>query len=96
MSEASVEWAPRTANYKADSLLANGETHGFDPSRRIEVDVNTPQVGDSPGRTSHGSADGRGHEDHACNRDIHKSSEGATKTEARGQDEGEESVVRPT
>ena len=39
-AKASVEWAPRTANYEADSL-ANGETNGFDPSRRIEVDVNT-------------------------------------------------------
>ena len=39
-AKASVEWAPRTANYEADSL-ANGETHGFDPSRRIEVDLSS-------------------------------------------------------
>ena len=39
-AKASVEWAPRTANYEADSF-ANGETHGFDPSRRIEVDVDS-------------------------------------------------------
>ena len=52
--------------------------------------------GDPPGRTSDGSADGSGHEGHACNRDIHKSREEATETEARGQDEGEGSVVRPT
>ena len=34
-AKASVEWAPRTANYEADSLV-NGETYGLDPSRRIE------------------------------------------------------------
>ena len=39
-AKASVEWAPRTANYEADSL-ANGEYYGFDRSTRIEVDVNT-------------------------------------------------------
>ena len=39
-AKASVECAPRAANYEADSL-ANGETYGFDPSRRIEVDVNS-------------------------------------------------------
>ena len=39
-AKASVQWAPSTANYEADSL-ANGETYGFDPSKRIEVDVNT-------------------------------------------------------
>ena len=39
-AKASVEWAPGTANYEADSL-ANGESYGFDPSTRIEVDVNT-------------------------------------------------------
>ena len=39
-AKASFEWAPRTANFEADSL-ANGETHSFNPSRRIEVDVNS-------------------------------------------------------
>ena len=39
-AKASVEWAPRTANYEADSL-ANGETYGFDPSKRIQVAVST-------------------------------------------------------
>ena len=58
--KASVEWAPRTANYEADSLALK-ENWG----RRQH-----PQVGDSPGRTSHGSAGGRGHEGHACNRDT--------------------------
>ena len=39
-AKASVEWAPGTTNYEADSL-ANGEPYGFDPTTRIEVDVNT-------------------------------------------------------
>ena len=39
-AKASVEWAPRLANYEADPL-ANGITGSFDPSRRIPVDVNT-------------------------------------------------------
>ena len=38
--KASVGWAPCTAHCEADSL-ANGETYGFDPRRRIEVDVNS-------------------------------------------------------
>ena len=37
-AKASVEWAPRSANYEADAL-ANGVTCSFDPSRRITVDV---------------------------------------------------------
>ena len=38
-AKASVEWAPRSANYDADSF-ANGIACSFHPSRRTTVDVN--------------------------------------------------------
>ena len=39
-AKASVEWAPRSANFEADSS-ANGDKCSFDASRRNAVDVNS-------------------------------------------------------